>query len=278
MFENTETAKYVLGRTRCVVLLLTVSFTSAGARPSEGPKEVRKSAATQMAKEFSRLGFHKLYVPDFCGGSSQPNPRGAFFAAVFSQLLTERAKNFVVESRVEAHRFLVQSHLTDCDLSRLEVLSKFSSNFGVDSVLSADRSADKNSYTMDFVLRDLSGKALSCFHYSEPNEPQTEGLFPATAAPGGWPYYFAALDGVSELRGIDLPNPASLSRRTRLEINVISAVVGTDGKLGEIRIVRGSSVPDIDSGIERIESWRLVPFKGPDGSAVPVRIAISFYF
>ena len=164
--------------TRCVVLILVFSFIPAIVSASEGPGETRKTAARLMVKDFSRLRIHKLYVPDFCGGSSHPNPQGAFFAAEFSKLLTETAKSFVVQSRVEAHRFLAQSSLTDCDLSHPEVLLKFSSNFGVDCLLSADRSADKNSYTMDFVLRDLSGKELSQFHYSEPAYPETEGLFP----------------------------------------------------------------------------------------------------
>ena len=264
--------------TRCVVLILVFGFIPAIVSASEEPGETRKSAARLMVKEFSRLGIHKLYVPDFCGGSSHPNPQGAFFAARFSELLTETAKEFVVQSRVEAHRFLVQSSLTDCDLSQPDVLSKFSSNFGVDSLLSADRSADKNSYTMDFVLRDLSGKELSRFHYSEPDYPGTEGLFPATAAPAGWPYYFAFLDGVGEIRGLNMPNPGSLSRRTSQQNVVVSAVIDANGKVGDVRIIRGRSVPGIDEAIERIKSWRMVPIKGPDGSAISVRFAISFYF
>ena len=264
--------------TRCVVLILVFSFIPAIVSASEGPGETRKSAARLMVKEFSRLRIHKLYVPDFCGGSSDPNPQGAFFAAEFSKLLTETAKSFVVQSRAETHRFLAQSSLTDCDLSHPEVLLKFSSNFGVDCLLSADRSADKNSYTMDFVLRDLSGKELSRFHYSEPAYPETEGLFPATAAPAGWPYYFAFPDGVGEIRGLYMPNPGSLSRRTSQQNIVISAVIDTNGKVGDVRIIRGRSVPEIDDAIERIKSWRMVPVKGPDGSAVSVRFPISFYF
>jgi TonB family protein len=264
--------------TRCVVLILVLSFIPAIVSASEGPGDTRKSAARLMVKEFSRLRIHKLYVPDFCGGSSHPNPHGAFFAAEFSKLLTETAKNFVVQSRVEAHRFLVQSRLTDCDLIQPEVLSKLSSNFGMDCLLSADRSADKNSYTMDFVLRDLSGKELSRFHYSEPAYPETEGLFPATAAPAGWPYYFAFLDGVGEIRGVYMPNPGSLSRGTSQQNIVVSAVIDTDGKVSDVRIIRGRSVPEIDDAIERIKSWRMVPIKGPDGSAVSVRFPISFYF
>jgi TonB family protein len=264
--------------TRCALVILVFILIPAYARCSEEPREIRKSAANQMAKQFSGLGIHKLYVPDFCGGSSHPNPRGAFFAATFSKLLSHNAKKFVIESRVEAHRFLLQGSLTDCDLTRPEVLSKFSSKFGVDSLLSADRSVNKDSYTMDFILTDVSGKELLRFHYSEPNRAETEGLFPAIAAPDGWPYYFAALDGVSELRVVETPNPAAVSRRNRLQEFLISAVVGTDGKLSDIRVVRGRPAAEMDSAIERIKSWRFVPFKGPDGSAVSVRVPIGFYY
>jgi hypothetical protein len=47
----------------------------------------RKSVIHQMAQDFSRLGLHKLYVPDFCDGSSHSNGLSSFFAFIFSDML-----------------------------------------------------------------------------------------------------------------------------------------------------------------------------------------------
>jgi TonB family protein len=243
--------------------------------------ENQKSTAKQMAKEMSSLGVHRLYVPDFCDGPSRPNARGAFFAATFSELLAQKAKGFAVVSRTDAHRFLQQNNLTDCDLTRPEILAKFSSEFSVDCILSASLLLETDSYSMDFVLRDISGKELFRSHYREPHDAGTEAHFPATASPSGWPFYFSGLDGVSPPKGLYMPSAPypDNGRAQRVSgVVIISGLVTTNGHIDGIRVVQ-SLDPEIDRGaIETMKTWRLLPAKVPDGSPVPVRTTFELFF
>ncbi len=259
-----------------ILVFLTIATNASATKNGEH----RKSAAKQMAKEFSSLGVKKIYVPDFCEGPSQPSARGAFFAATFSELLAGRKKDFAVVSRTDAHRFLHEKNLTDCDLVRPEVLSDFSSEFSVDALLSAALAFDKSSYTMDFVLTNLLGKQLTHSHYTEPHDAETEALFPATASPSGWPFYFAALDGVTVPKGVYMPNPPYPENlRGRVSgVVLVSALVTANGQIDQVRVVQGLN-PDIDSvAIDKMQSWRFVPAKSPDGSVIPVRTLFEFFF
>ena len=87
---------------------------------------------------------------------------------------------------MDGHRFLQQNNLTDCDLVRPEILSTFSSKFGLDALLSATVSVENSSYTMDFVLRDLAGKELSHSHYSEPYTAGTTSELPVIRTQSRW--------------------------------------------------------------------------------------------
>lgn len=262
-----------------LLVILALLAAPRNVHATEDAGQRRKSAANHMAKEFSGLGFHKLYVPDFCDSLSRPIDRGAFFAATFSKLLSKKAKSFAVENRVEAHRFLKENNLTDCDLSRAATLSRFSSQFSIDSVLFVNLTVDKDSCSIDFSLKDLSGKELSRSTYSEPRSRETEGYFPATPAASGWPFYFADLDGVSVPKLVNAPNPDPGIAHGKTGAVVVSAVVAANGKLDQIRVVQ-SMTPQVDNSVlDTLRSWKLEPAKDSDGSLVPVRLpfVVSFF-
>jgi TonB family protein len=263
---------------RCLGLILAFVAIPVSVRAAEDVEHRRTSAANRMAKELSGSGIHRVYVPDSCDSVSRPNGRGAFFAATFSALLAKKVKGFAIESRVDAHRFLRQNNLTDCDLGRAEILSKFSSELGVDSVLYLNLTADKDSYSIEFTLRDLSGKELSRSRYTEPCYAETEALFPASAAASGWPFYFASLDGVSQPKGAFMPNVDPGVGHGTTGVAVVSALLDTNGNVDQIRFVH-SLTSDIDNAVvKNLRTWRFVPAKDPDGAAVPVRLEINISF
>jgi len=101
-----------------------------------------------------------------------------------------------MNNRVEAHAFLLKNNLTDYDLAAPQNLSMFASQFNVDAVLFGLANSTDWAQSVQFSLRDLTGKELFKDSYTEPSK-STEYYFPAGAAPSGWPYYFHGLDGVS---------------------------------------------------------------------------------
>lgn len=255
-------------------MLLTPSFSRA-----TGVSEKRKSAATQMKKEFSRLGIHKLYVPDFCNSSRASGP-GVLFASIFSLALKD-AKDFTVLSRSDAHNFLVKNKWTDCDLSNPDTLLCFSREFGVDSILTGTMVPADGSFSIDLVLHDLSGKELTRLNYSEPYQAGTVGMFPAISTVSGWPFFLPGYDGVTLPQAIRMTNPAYPQHARTNHISGcvdVSAIVTTEGKIEQARVVQKVE-PEMDRvTLETVNGWRFKPAKSADGTSVPVRVVFQINF
>jgi TonB family protein len=240
----------------------------------------RKSAVDHMAQDFSRLGFHKLYVPDSCDSSFHANDISSFFAYIFSRLLETNHKDFTVLNRAEAHRFLLKNQWTDCDLMKADVLTKFVAALGVDSILSVAVSSDNNSFSVDFSFRDLTGKELLRSSYKEPFEAFTLGCLPPVAAPSGWPFYFVG-EGIKMPKAIKMQNPPYPEKLRAKHVSgtvVISALVNPDGKIYDARLVQKVD-PDLDkASLEVTKAWRFKPAEMPDGTLVPVRVPFEITF
>ena len=70
-----------------------------------------------------------------------------------------------------------------------------------------------------------------------------------------------------------------LGHRGRVSgVVLVSALVTANGQIDQARVVQGLD-PDIDSvAIDKMQSWRFVPAKSPDGSVIPVRILFELFF
>lgn len=240
----------------------------------------RKSAVDHMAKDFSRLGFHKLYVPDACDRSFHANDVGSFFAYIFSRLLEKNRKDFTVLNRAEAHRFLLKNQWTDCDLMKADVLTKFVAALGVDSILSVAVSSDNNSFSLDLSFRDLTGKELLRSSYKEPFGASNLGYLPPAVAPSGWPFYFVE-EGTTAPRAIKMQNPPYPEKTRAKQLSgsvVISALINPDGKIYDARLIQKVD-PDLDkASIEITKAWRFKPGEMPDGTPIPVRVPFEINF
>jgi TonB family protein len=240
----------------------------------------RKSATGRIVKDFSSLGLHRLYVPDFCDNSFHPDGLSSLFAFVFSGLLEKTTKDFAVLNRAEAHRFLLKNQWTDCDLSKPEVLAKFAAALDVDSLLFVRVSSDDKSFLVDFSFRDITGKELLRSSYNEPFGVVSLGFLPPVAAPSGWPFYFAG-EGITMPKAVKMQNPPypdKLRSKHVSGIVVISAVIRADGKIDQARIVQKAD-PDLDkAALEGTQVWLFEPAKTPDGTRVPVRVPFEINF
>lgn len=255
--------------------LFLLSFLLASSAHPSSITDDRKSAALEMAAEFSHLHIHKLYVPDFCDADSHPDGHGAYFAAVFSELLEDAPRKFAILDRIDAHRFLLQNHWTDCDLSHPDILQKLASQFGVDSLLSARLFSNDNGYSLDFILRDLSGKPLFRSPYFESPDPGIEGNFPAASAPSGWPFYFLHHDGVRFPPCANCSAPV-LHKPGVSGIIIISVFFTTEGKTEQFRFMKNLD-PDLDAAaLATLKSWQFSPARTSDGTPVPLRFSFTF--
>jgi hypothetical protein len=174
----------------------------AGLAQADELSDKRKAAAQLLATEIARSTVHRIYVPDFTDASGSETIPWRFFAATFSELLSDNS-TFAVLSRIDAHRYLVKSGHTDRDLSTAEVLAKFASDLGTDGILWGKVSLNQDSLTIDFILRDPLGKELLRRRYEEKVDPSRRDHLEATQSD----LYFAGLDGVTTPKCLYCPIP-----------------------------------------------------------------------
>lgn len=271
--------RFATVKLRFFAIALQFSLLSIAVHAVDIPQN-RKSTTQAMAKDFSRLGLHRLYVPDFCDSSFHPDGLSSLFAFIFSGLLEKNTKDFAVLSRAETHRFLLSKQWTDCDLMKPEVLTKFAAALGVDSLLFVRVSSDNRLFSVDFSFRDITGKELLRSSYKEPIEAFTLGFLPPVAAPSGWPFYFAG-EGITMPKAVRMQNPPYPDKLRSKHVSgtvVISAVVRPDGKIDLARIVQKVD-PDLDKvALEGTQVWLFEPAETPDGTRVPVRVPFELNF
>ena len=159
-------------------------------------------------------------------------------------------------------------------------LTKFASQFNVDAVLFGVANSTDSAQSVQFSLRDLTGKELFEDSYGEPVK-LTEYYLPAGAAPSGWPYYFYGLDGVSLPSCCYMPNPQypEEMRKDRLSgVATLSALVNINGNVEAVRITKSLDKKLDQLSLETIKTWRCKPSIGPSGKPVPVIVTFEVNF
>ncbi|HUN61797.1 MAG TPA: energy transducer TonB [Candidatus Sulfotelmatobacter sp.] len=262
-----------------IFLALAILLCAAVGAHAQTVNDRRTAAARDIAKNIAQLDVHKLYLPDACDANQRPHGPSAYFAATFSQLLGANARGFAVLPRSDVHRFLLDNHWTDCDVVRAEVIAQLASQFGLDAILNTQLSPQNGEASIDFVVRDRSGKELLRSNYVEARNTWTVALFPAMAAPAGWPFYFAGLDGITMPKAREMKPPSYPGGKGNVSGKVIlSAVVTTDGRIEQARVMQALA-PDADqAALDVTKTWRFEPAKMPDGAPVTVRLPFEANF
>ncbi len=261
-----------------VLVFVACLLTLVSIGRAEDSSKKRKAAARQMSKDLSRLDLHKVYVPDFVDILGRRTAAGCYFGAAFSKLLAENAKNFVVIGRIDVHRYLEKNGWSDTDLSKADVMSKLVTEFSLGAVLSGVISADRDSYTIDFTVRDLSGKESLRAQYQEKIDPVLSGNLPAESEVAGHNIYFAGLDGITMPKCVRCTSPAFPDRKRANKVQgtiLLSVLITAEGKTDHIYFLKKLD-PDLDqNAIDTVKSWRFEPAKDPHGSIVAVRVPVE---
>ncbi len=135
--------------------------------------------------------------------------------------------------------------------------------------------ADKNGSGYSAVVNLLAPKSSVDFSPSKP----FASLPPITSTASGESIYFAGVDGVSMPKCTYMPNPSS-EEATKFQLSgaiLVDTVINSEGKVENVRIVRG--LPDglNDRTIATLKTWRCNPAL-KDGKAVPTRVQMEVHF
>jgi TonB family protein len=136
--------------------------------------------------------------------------------------------------------------------------------------------ADKNGSGYIAVVNLLAPKSSIDLSPSRP----FDSLPPITSTASGESIYRAGLDGVSLPRCTYAPNPPYSEEARKLQLSgiiLVDAVINSEGKLENVRIVRG--LPDglNDRTIATMKTWRCNPAL-KDGKPVPTRVQLEVNF
>jgi TonB family protein len=260
-----------------VLVFLGAILLVAGLAQADEVSDKRKAAAQKLATDIARSAVHRVYAPDLTDASGRETILWRFFAATFSELLSDNANNFAVVKRVDAHRYLARSGQTDRDLSTAEVLAKFAYDLGTDGILWGKVSLNQDLLTIDFILRDPQGRELLRRQCEEKVDPSLRDGLKASQSD----FYFAGLDGVTIPKCLYCPIPEFPTGQgsPRVEGKVILEVLITAvGKADEIRVVQKLDPNTDRSAMKTVETWRFATAKDPDGKLVPVRMPVEVTF
>jgi TonB family protein len=135
---------------------------------------------------------------------------------------------------------------------------------------------DKNGSEYIAVVNLLAPKSSIDLSPSRP----FDSLPPITSTASGESIYRAGLDGVSLPRCTYAPNPPYSEEARKLQLSgiiLVDAVINSEGKLENVRIVRG--LPDglNDRTIATMKTWRCNPAL-KDGKPVPTRVQLEVNF
>lgn len=242
----------------------------------------RKAAAKSFAKEIKLSQFHKVYVADFLDSTGSRTDWGCFFASTFSTFLEKDNNEFSLVNRIQAQSQLNQLHATARDLQQSEVLVKIAAALGADALLVGTADISSKDIKLHVSLRDAaSGKEIRSFPYQEKLEKAFLGNFPPVKDAETNAYFFPGLDGVSAPKCEHCPTPEfpDEMRRNRIEGRVLlSAIVGEQGTLEDVRIVEDPGYGLAQRSVEVLRKWRLQPSRDPRGNLVKVRVPIETTF
>ena len=256
------------------LMFLACILAIAGFAKADDLSDRREAAAQRLANEIARSAVHRIYVPDFTDVSGEHVVLGRFLAATFSTLLHDNAKGFAVANRIDAHRYLAESGRTDRDLSAIEALAKLVSDLGADAILWGTVWVNQDAVTIDFSLRDTSGKELLKSRYEENFNVSDRDEFEADRSDS----YFAGLDGVTVPKCLYCPVPPyPIGQGSPKHDGVVHlyVLVTIEGKAAEIRVTKSLDPAFDRAAIEGVRSWRFEPAKDPDGKVIPVRMPIE---
>jgi TonB family protein len=245
------------------------------------------AVAAQIADAISHAKQKSVIVFDFSGPDTKVTPLGRVLADDFSAALEKSAPALRVEKRSR-----ISDAIEHGDFA-LELLSDAGSTLAlarelhVDALVMGQLSIARGQATVTvFSYRVPNGESIKGFRVTWPLTEQMEQLttkdLTEPDSMGGWASFpQGGKNGYTTASCISCAPPdfsrEALARKIEGVIE-LRVVVREDGRIGQIRIVKGLPLGLTAAAIEAVKKWKLTPARGPDRkpAAVQQMIGISF--
>jgi TonB family protein len=262
---------------------LWLCVTAPGAHAQQTPMEV---AAAQLSGPLVHSKQRKIAIYDFSGPDNRMTELGKQLADDLSVALAKSA-NLKVEDRSRIEEQAKQVFDASEIVADPESLLVFAHDLGAQAVVVGTISLRQDKWlSVDLkAYRVNNGKGIHGVMVSFPPNEEMAKLLSVNISDNGEPdsskYLDAKTAGYSPPRCLSCPravySPEAMQERLQGIVELI-AVIGEDGRIKNVRVVKGLPAGLTLEAIKAVRQWRLHPATGPDGKPVAVRVPIQVSF
>jgi TonB family protein len=272
------------GPTKAMLALCLVLATGAGAR-AQTPMEI---AAAQLAGPILHSRQKTVAVFDFSGPGNKVTELGGKLADDFSAAIAKASGEIQVKDRstIEEKR-RENFYAPDIVLDPPSVLV-FANELGAKAFVIGEMSEGQgNTLSIDLrVYRASNGKGISGIRVSFPLTKEMTELLGKNISIFNLPADFSnfpkgGVAGYSAPTCVYCPRADYSPEATRERLQGVvelGAIVGADGLIKELAVLKGLPGGLNASAIQAVKGWRLKPATGPDGKPCAVRQVIEVEF
>jgi len=244
--------------------------------------------AAKVAGAISRAGKKDVIVFDFSEPDRKITPLGRKLADEFSAALAKSAEKIRVEDRSQIPGALTANAYPVDFVDWGELAHAFAQDIHVQAFVMGELSVESD--RLNAVIssyRADSGKNINSVQITWPISGEDRSMMADNLARAILPadqakYPNAGTQGYSTPSCLYCPRAEYTPKASRIKISgtvELLAIVGEDGQVRDVRVLKPLPFGMATAAINAVRSWRLKPATGPDGKPASVRqlIEVSFY-
>ena len=265
-------------RVRLARRVLVLLFVLAVARIAGAQQTPMAPVAIRLAEAIAQSKQKSVVVLDFSGPGEKITELGEKLASDLSVALAKSSENVEVKQKSELEKdYLEPGTVLDPESMLLFARDLKAKVFVMGQI---SLSGSDTLILLVNAYRSDNGKGIAAFQVTFPlTEEKASSMvrvvtnsYPDAGAPG------YSLPKCSYCPRAEYSNEAM---REKIQgVVELNAIVGTDGRLRNIRVVKGLPGGLTFEAIKAVRQWKLVPATGPDGKAAAVQqvIMVAFQF
>jgi TonB family protein len=238
-----------------------------------------------LRKKIADAKSKSLAISDFAAPDGAPSGEGLYFADILYLYLEEQTKRIGITDRDAVSHFLTVHNLALGDLTSKEILNRIGDSLHVDTILcgSVERAAGSLTLTAS-LMRTADASVIASDKIVIDSDAFYESLrsYPATQTPAVITQLTEK--GVRAPEFLDVPAPqfrgpadSSTGDRNNALI-LLNIVVSGEGRVTNLRVVRGAGPEFADIAWRAIRAWHFKPGVDRNGKTVAVVMPMEVVF
>jgi len=237
-----------------------------------------------LAKEISHSHKRKIVVFPLIGENRENALIGVQLAKQISLKLAETVPRIETFDASSSNLPYAKTEIIQYPIYDHEALKNYANRIGADLVITGSYAPFESSLGVSLILTNRNQqKILATSNGRLGLDSEVKDLITSSAKlkppPDG--FYLAGMGGVGMPRCLKCPDPKFPEDERSKGIQgqvILQAVVGTDGLLSHVEVLKSPSASCSEAAIAAVREWQFDPASGPDGKPVAVRVPVQVSF